>query len=499
MRFHPRAMPFFGLLAAVGLLDTSVAHAQSQTTATPIKHVVVIFDENQSFDHYFGTYPNAANPQDEPPFHAAAGTPEVNGLTGVIQNHNPNSVAPFRLDRSQNVTCDNDNAYTDEQKGFNGGLMDKFALITSAPVSAACPIVGLAMGYYDGNTVTALWNYAQHFAMSDNFFDTEFGTTVMGHLNLISGSTHTTSVTSISGKVANGSVIANVEAPAANDDCTSGTPVLMTGKNVDDLLNAKGITWGWFYGDWIPTGSKNGVVSCSSLYNNHYDPFNYYTSTANPHHLPPTIVSMIGQTDQANHQYSVGDFWNAAYNGYLPAVSFLKASTTSTGHPAKSDPLSEQAWLVSTINDLMNLPEWNEMAILITYDDSDGWYDHVAPPIVSQSNDSANDAANGTGLCGVPTTGAYLDRCGYGQRLPFLAISPYAKPNFVDHTLTDTTSILRFIEDNWNLGRIGDQSFDTIAGSILNSFDFTGTPTKPLILDATSGEPVSTPRTTRSR
>src|ERR1700689_4075335 len=241
MRFHRTAKALLGFLLAAGLVS-----AQSQITATPIKHLVVIFDENQSFDHYFGTYPNAANPQDEPPFHAAAGTPEVNGVSGVIQNHNPNTIAPFRLDRSQNVTCDNDNAYTDEQKGFDGGLMDKFATITSAAVSTACPIVGLAMGYYDGNTVTALWNYAQHFAMSDNFFDTEFGTTVMGHLNLISGQTHETSVLTIKGKVANGSVIANVE--AGFDDCVSApasTPVQMTSANVGDLLNAKGVSWGW--------------------------------------------------------------------------------------------------------------------------------------------------------------------------------------------------------------------------------------------------------------
>src|ERR1700733_13534099 len=227
MSFHRTAKALLGLSFAAGLVS-----AQSQITATPIKHLVVIFDENQSFDHYFGTYPNAANPQDEPAFHAAAGTPEVNGLTGVIQNHNPNTIAPFRLDRSQNVTCDNDNHYTDEQKAFDGGLMDKFATITSAAVSTSCPIVGLSMGYYDGNTVTALWNYAQHFAMSDNFFDTEFGTTVMGHLNLISGQTHQTSVQTISGKVVNGSVIANVE--AGFDDCVTtanGTPLTMTSKN----------------------------------------------------------------------------------------------------------------------------------------------------------------------------------------------------------------------------------------------------------------------------
>src|ERR1700722_17233077 len=380
------------------LAASVIVFGQSSPTTTPIKHLVVIFDENNSFDHYFGTYPNATNPPGEPVFTAAAGTPAVNGLTPGLLTRNPNSVQPYRLDPSMAVTCDNDNHYADEQKAYDAGLLDKFPEST---LGTGCP-AGLVMGYFDGNTVTALWNYAQHFAMSDNFFDTEFGTTVMGHLNLISGSTHTTSVTSISGKVANGSVIANVEAPAANDDCTSGTPVLMTGKNVGDLLNAKGVTWGWFYGDWIPVSSKNGVVTCTSIYNNHYAPFNYHTSTANPHHLPPSVVSMIGQTDQANHQYSVGDFWNAAYNGVIPAVSFLKASTPDTGHPAKSDPLSEQTWLVSTINDLMNLPEWNEMAIMIAWDDSDGWYDHVAAPIVSQSNDSANDAASGAGLCGTP-------------------------------------------------------------------------------------------------
>src|SRR5271166_6651068 len=143
--------------------------------------------------------------------------------------------------------------------------MDAFPLFTGAAATAgsgdevACP-TGIGMGYYDGNTVTALWNYAQHYAMSDNFFDTEFGTTVMGHLNLISGQTHTTSVTTISGKVANGSVIANVEAGV--DDCVTtanGTPVLMTGQNVGDLLNAKGISWGWFYGDF-PESTNNQPI-----------------------------------------------------------------------------------------------------------------------------------------------------------------------------------------------------------------------------------------------
>jgi phospholipase C len=109
---------------------------------------------------------------------------------------------------------------------------------------AGCP-TGSNMGYYDGNTVTALWNYARHFAMSDIFFDTEFGTTSMGHFNLISGQTHQTSVSSSPGKVANGSVLANWN--AGFDDCGGTGTIKMTSKNVGDLLNTAGVSWGWFY------------------------------------------------------------------------------------------------------------------------------------------------------------------------------------------------------------------------------------------------------------
>jgi phospholipase C len=186
------------------------------------------------------------------------------------------------------------------------------------------------------------------------------------------------------------------------------------------------------------------------------------------------------------------DFWNAAIYGSLPAVSFIKFQGANTGHPGDSTVLAEQRYLVDTINALQRLPEWSSMAILIAYDDSDGFYDHVMPPILSQSNDPANDSLLGsTGMCGTPAAGAYLDRCGYGTRLPFLVISPFAKQNFVDSTLTDTTSILRFIEDNWSLGRLGDQSFDAMAGSILNMFKFSGSPAPPIFLDPQTGLVVS--------
>lgn len=491
-----------GSLFTAALLAALSAEAQS-TTTTPIKHVVVIFQENNSFDHYFGTYPNALypagspvttqNPSGESPFTPLPNTPSVNGLTPLLNNLSV--TPPFRLDRALETTCDNDNHYKDEQTAYNSGTVNLFPTTTSGTgtnTTTGAPCTpDLSMGYYDGNTVTALWNYAQYFAISDNYFDTEFGTTVMGHLNLLSGQTHTSSITTISGKVANGSIIGNVEAGV--DDCVTsanGTPVTMTSKNIGDLMNAAGLTWGWFYADYPQSANSQPITSCPSTYNSHYAPFMYYPSTSNQHHLPPSSVAAIGtSSDQANHTYAMTDFINAVNAGNLPSVVFLKATSSQTGHPQNSSPLQEQTFLVQTINMLQQTPFWNQMAIFITYDDSDGWYDHVMPPIVNQSNDAANDTLAGSGHCGTPLAGAYLDRCGYGTRLPLLVISPYAKQNYVDHALTDTTSVLRFIEDNWDLGRLGNQSYDALAGSLNGLFDFTDTPRagRILLLDSNAG------------
>ena len=177
-----------------------------------------------------------------------------------------------------------------------------------------------------------------------------------------------------------------------------------------------------------------------------------------------------------------------AYNhGYLPAVSFLKAPAYQDGHAGYSDPLDEQTFLVNTINKLENSPLWKNTAIVINYDDSDGWYDHVIAPVISQSNTSA-DALTGPGACGTAKAGAYQGRCGYGPRLPLMVISPFAKKNFIDNTLTDQSSIIRFVEDNWQLGRIGNQSFDALAGSLNNMFAFNDRDSNRLILNPQTGE-----------
>lgn len=484
-------------------------------TTTPIKHVVVIFQENVSFDHYFATYPMAMNPAGEPRFVARKGTPEVNGLNEAMLTHNPNSANPQRLGRDEALTCDQDHHYGDEQRAFNGGLMDKFVEYTDKESCTSPEITkpNLVMDYYDGNTVTALWNYAQHFAMSDNSYNTTFGPSTPGALNLVSGQTwgaiSTDPAQDTYGAVstdANGvGTVINDPDPTYDDCSTTQFPTVSmidSNRNVGDLLNANGITWGFFEGGFKPTGTDaNGKAVCGSEHANiggatrkdyipHHEPFQYYKSTSNPHHLRPTSVAMIGRQDRANHQYDLSDFWDAVAAGNMPAVSFLKAAAYQDGHAGYSDPLDEQTFIVKTINRLQKSGEWKDTAVIIAYDDSDGWYDHVMPPIVSQSSDPANDALV-DGTCG-NNTGGHQDRCGYGPRLPLLVVSPWAKANYVDHSVTDQASILRFIEDNWKLGRISDDSFDGLAGSLQGMFDFgqkSGS-AGVLFLNPNTGEPV---------
>ncbi len=522
------------------------AGAGSTTTATPIQHLVVLFQENVSFDHYFGTYPNALNPSNEPQFTAAAGTPTVNGLDEALLTHNPNSANPQRLSRSQAVTCDQNHEYTAEQAAADHGAMDRFVEETSDTSGSpphpltlgeclgGAPTPGnmAVMDYYDGNTVTAMWNYAQRFAMSDNSYGTGYGPSTPGAFEIMSGNPFgaicgpqdgvygpqpacpaPATMAATPGTVQQpgpGSVYGDPD--PQYDVCAHGQTAALGGTTVGDKLNQLGVTWGWFEGGFASPGYVPGQPSTDNLsavctsrhtniagasvadYSAHHEPFQYYASTANPRHLPPTSVANIGHQDQANHQYDLSDFWAAADSGNMPAVAYLKAAKYQDGHAGYSDPLDEQTFLVDTINHLQHLPEWHSTAVVIAYDDSDGWYDHVMPPVLFGSQTSL-DVLTNTNQCGnaaiVPQTAqgaAEQARCGYGPRLPLLVVSPYARRNAVDHSITDQSSILRFIEDNWGTGRLGNGSADSRAGSLAGLFDFDHPDDGHLLLDPSTGE-----------
>jgi phospholipase C len=532
------------LLACGPFLQPAVMQAQTFPNQQPIRHLVVIFGENISFDHYFGTYPNATNPSGEPRFQALPGTPTVNGLAAALLTNNPNlnpanlagAVNPFRLDRSQAATADQDHNYTPEQKAFHAGLMDLFPLSVgtadattpagapeTAPAGSPLATTGLTMGYFDGNTVTALWNYAQRFALNDNSYGSTFGPSTPGAINLISGQTNgAVNFLPSSGPANNSALVSDGsggytdigDADPYGDVCSTSTKqIQMSGENVGNLLTAAGVTWGFFEGGFnLSITNSNGTTGCNrsttsavtgvteSDYIQHHEPFQFYPSTANPTHARPKNVSTIGYTDQANHQYDLLDFYSAVSTGNFPAVSFLKAPGYQDAHAGYSDPLDEQAFVVQVINFLQQKSnDWAHTAVVIAYDDSDGWYDHQMSQIVNQSA-TTSDALSGTDSCGsgvlalagaAPGTTNAQGRCGHGPRLPLLLISPWAKSNFVDHTATDQSSVLRFIEDNWLSSQRIPGSFDALAGSLDNMFDFTfPIPTNilPYVLNGTTGE-----------
>jgi phospholipase C len=489
-------------------------------TATPVKHLVVIFDENVSFDHYFGTYPVAAN-TDGTRFTASRKTPrniDTLAHAGLLQQ-NPNQYAPKRLGPDKALTCDQNHNYGAEQYAANGGKADSYVQNTESSTCSA-PLFGepgLVMDYYDGNTVTGLWNYAQHYSLGDNSWSNTYGPSTPGALNLISGQTHgVISVDPKSGTenpkqtaAPDAYTVASPDAHGvgtvindpdpAYDDCSdkdhtsSNALAVMQGKNIGDLLNERNVTWGWFQGGFRPAtawdGKSGDYASCvgathtnvggaaSEDYSPHHSPFQYFKSTSNPHHLAPKNVAEIGHNGQANHNYDLTDFDAALKAGDLPAVSFLKAAEYQDGHAAYSDPIDEQNFLVKQINALQSSPQWKDTAVVIAYDDSDGWYDHAYAVPQNGSKDTkvgSNGKATDSPACqaGPAAAGGYADRCGPGTRQPLLVISPYSKVNSVDHTRTESASVTKFIEDNWRTGRLGDSSFDATSGSLWGAFDF---------------------------
>jgi len=203
-------------LSACGELATSATLDElAAPTITPIRHVVVVFQENVPFDRYFATYPHALNLPGESRFVARPDTPSVNGLTDALLRANPNAASPRRLGREQPNVCGSNHSYTAEQRAANRGLLDRFVEETGDHEPGCDPTLG--MDYFDGNTVTALWNYAQHFAINDNSFGTTFGPSHIGVLNLVSGQTHGAVATQPTDRIVEGTVIGNIE--PTFDDC----------------------------------------------------------------------------------------------------------------------------------------------------------------------------------------------------------------------------------------------------------------------------------------
>ena len=411
-------------------------HAHEIHTETPIKHVVVIFDENRSFDHYFGTYPNAANPAGDPVLQAAYADGQQPGQRQSagrqpeppIRPTAPGATDPFRLDRAQANTAFQNHAYGPSSRPLTTARMDLFPNFTGSGTTGGAGAFGTngqVMGYFDGNTVTAMWNYAQHFAMSDNAYTDTFGPSTPGAIEVISGQTnggaeHRRHVDATVPDGQGGLTLIGDTDPAATrarrdqhdadgrqehrrpaQRRTASPGAASWAASTCTLKNANGTT-----------GCDRAAPSraCSAAPRGLH-PASRLVPVLRLDRQPDACAAELGRRDRpyyeadgktldpANHHYDLDDFFAAVKAGNFPScpssrcrpIRMVMRATPirSTSRPSSS----------KLINFLQQQPDWKNTAVIITYDDSDGWYDHRYVRRTA-SYDPTADQVNGAGLCG---------------------------------------------------------------------------------------------------
>jgi len=385
------------LILALALLGTGRVFGAE---ATPIKHLIVVMQENHSFDNYFGTYPTANGSLVDSitsKLHAVDGLPR-----GVCLPQGTSCVAPY-LSSASNTPNPVEGQVTYEQD-YASGMMSGFAEFSGSQ----------SMAYFDYHQIAAYWDYAEEYGLADRYFASALSTTTPNRLLLLSGDT-----------------------PVANN--YGPPPYLNYNQTILNELEAHGLSWGYF--DFIDTyGSPNNVY-----------PFNYFLNQTSNYRI-----------------MDISKFFGALSSGTgLPAVSFVNSlgSDVFDEHPAENVTQGE-LWVVSVVNAVMSSSYWNSSAILITWDEGGGYYDHVAPPQFITIDHHFNQPLYG-----------------YGQRVPLLVISAYARENYVSETVLNHMSIVRFIEYNWNLPVMNRNIMNS--NNLVEFFDFSSPPRPPIILSDT--------------
>jgi phospholipase C len=473
------------LVPVVGASGVASASEHELETRTPIEHTIIVYGENISFDHYFGTYEHGSNgiPAGGQLFH-------TNSTTGTVYG----PYVPTKLDgQTQSITCDVDHGYKDMLSMVDHGAMDQFlnfgndkTTLGSGTVanSATCASFeanptgsALAMAYYEGRAgdpsspVQTLWNLADNYVLGDNFFQAMSGPSTPGAEWLAAATSNTTGDPNPIGDV-------------CNDYAPSIAPQAIP--NVGEAASAKGISWAWFQGgfaDCVNQVGTNGLTNPNLTgYSAHHDPFQYFSSTADLTHQW-ALDPRLDYADPAKHQRDLSVF-DAALTGakiggkrvQLPAISYVKADFSQDSHPGYSGPAAEDAFVKDLVAKVKSSKYWESTAIIFAYDETGGWWDHVAPPVKTglrapYNADGTPNTANGCDYPPSPTATCALG--GKGPRMPFLVVSPYAKKGFVLQDQLDTTSLVKWVEWNYELPGLGlsDQR-DVNAPNILNAFSF---------------------------
>ena len=460
-----------------------------------IEHVVVIYAENRSFDNLYGLFPGANGVSNATPAQYTQvdrdGTP-LNTLPPVWKGKDPDPAfprnlpnRPFRIDAPpvnlalSTKTRDLIHAFYRNQEQINGGRNDRFV--------AASDAGGLAMGYYDGSTLP-MWKWAREYTLADNYFMGAFGGSYLNHMWLICActpvdgnapqnlraqvdergwlKTKPTSPVSVmtgAGEFLGGEVTPDGYSvnttqppyqpsrvpPAKDGDPRFADPAKhslppQTLKTIGDTLSAKGVSWAWYAGAWDealkdgmqpPDAPRKVIATLASgapYFVTHHHPFNYFARFA------------PGTPDREQHLKDASQMIAGIGKGDLPQVVFYKPTGILNQHPGYADILSGDAHVADLVAKIKASPLWASTAIIVTYDENGGFWDHVPPP--------------------------KGDRFGPGTRVPAMIISPYARRGYVDHTAYDTTSILKFITLRFGLEPL--PGVRAGAGDLTAAFDF---------------------------
>ena len=460
----------FAITACLPLYGDAIpVTAAGSAARSPIEHTIIVYQENISFDHYFGTFPG------------------VDGIpAGASQSHSPSATySPFRLDgRTQDVTCDVDHGYADMIKMADHGAMDMFTQLgndkAEGPTvsgSPTCPSLenqpsgpALSLGYYDGSAgdpsapLGDYWSLASHYTLADNFFQGVYGPSTPGAEWLVAATNNTDGDPNPNGDVC--------------DLDYAGSMPQHDIPNLGEEASANGVSWAWFQGGFH--GCTGGTLSG---YSAHHDPFQYFSSTADLSHTY-AMDPKLDYADPSRHQRDLSVLYDAlgetAINGtvpQLPSVSWVKAGTPSDGHPHNSGPAEDDAFMAGLVNRVKASRYWGHTAIIVAFDETGGWWDHVAPPQATGDYHFATwsgTSPNTTGGCQYPgIPGANCAEAGFGPRMPVLVISPHARKHFIDHDQLDTSSLANWVEWNYGLPALGVWGGrDANAGSLLGAFDF---------------------------
>jgi phospholipase C len=456
-------------LAASALLGTGSRSVETPAAAAPpdpvgkIKHIIVVMQENRSFDHYFGTFPGAD------------GIPMKNGEPSVCVPDRKAGICwkPFHDTRLRHNG--GPHGAKNAKGDIHGGKMDGF--IEQAhdaphrchnPNDPVCsPASSLdVMGYHDAREIPNYWEYARQFVLQDRMFEPNSSWSLPEHLFMVSGWSARCSEANNPFSCRNA-----LSGPAGvTGNLPNGQRPKYAWTDLTYLLHKAGVSWGYYvFKGNEPDCADNGAVNCN--------PPKQKATTPGIWNPLPNFTT-VKQNRQRRNVQSISRFFEAAKAGTLPAVSWVVPNNYVSEH-APSRVNVGQAYVTRVINAVMESSNWDSTAIFLSWDDWGGFYDHVRPPTV--------------------------DRNGYGLRVPGLVISPYARQGYIDHQTLSFDAYLKFIEDVFLGGQRLDPSTDgrpdprptvreNVAklGDLRNDFDFSQPPRPPLIL-APNPPPSKTP------